>query len=328
MSGFLATASAAERAPADPYTRRVNKQGGRSPQQTASLGRCAVAGILAGLASLVPGVSGGTMILAAGVYPELVEAVAELTSGRLRRAPVTRLAVTVGAALLAVFGVAGAARDAFTAWPVVFFALFLGLTLGGAPLLWRMAPARGRVFAAGSVAGALAVLLPIVLVSRGSPEASAFAASAPAFFGAGAVAAFAMVLPGISGSTLLLLMGMYLPFLNAADRLADTLGSRPWDPSAIFGAIFGVLPFFLGIALGMAAAARLVRYFLGAYRQATLGVLFGLLLGATAGLWPFQTMNGVYFAPAGAQIVTAGLTLAAGFLFTAFLGSGRRRDDR
>ena len=306
----------------------MSEQGGSLPRRTASLGRCAVAGVLAGLASLVPGVSGGTMILAAGVYPELVEAVAELTSGRVRRAPLTRLAVTVGTALLAVFGVAGAARDAFIAWPVVFFALFLGLTLGGAPLLWRMASPPGRFFGAGAVAGALAVVIPIALATGGGPETPELAASAPAFFAAGAVAAFAMVLPGISGSTLLLLMGMYLPFLNAADRLADTLGTQPWDPSAIFAAVAGVLPFFFGIALGIAAAARLVRYFLGAYPQATLGALFGLLLGATAGLWPFQTMNGVYFAPTGAQIVTAGLALAGGFLLTAFLGGGRRRNDR
>lgn len=265
------------------------------------------------------------MILAAGVYPELVGAVAELTTGRFRRQPVTRLVVTVGFALVAVFGVAGLARDAFTAWPVVCFALFLGLTLGGAPLLWRMASGPDRVFVAGAVAGALAVVLPILLAVRGESEGAVFAASAPAFFGAGAVAAFAMVLPGISGSTLLLLMGMYLPFLDAADRLADTLGGQPWDPPAVFAAIVGVLPFFFGIAGGIAVAARLVRYFLGAYPQATLGVLFGLLLGATAGLWPFQTMNGVYFAPTGAQIVIAGVTIAGGFLCTSYLGGGRRR---
>ncbi|MCY3744964.1 MAG: DUF368 domain-containing protein [Acidobacteria bacterium] len=303
----------------------MSEQGGPPARRTVSLVRCAVAGVLAGLASLVPGVSAGTMILASGVYPELVGAVAEITSGRLRRASVARLAVTVGAALVAVFGVAGAARDAFIAWPVLFFALFLGLTLGGAPLLWRMATRPGPAFWAGAAAGAAAVVLPILLAGRGAPADAGLAASAPAFFGAGAVAAFAMVLPGISGSTLLLLMGMYLPFLNAADRLANTLGPSPWDPSAILAAIWGVLPFFFGIALGIAGAARLVRYFLGAHPQATLGALFGLLLGATAGLWPFQTMNGVYFAPTGAQIVTAGLALAGGFGFTSFLGSGRRR---
>ena len=191
------------------------------------------------------------MILAAGVYPELVEAVAELTSGRFRRRSVTRLVVTVGCALLAVFGVAGAARDAFAAWPVVCFSLFLGLTLGGAPLLWRMASRPGRVFATGAVVGTLAVALPILLATRGDSEATVVAASAPAFFGAGAVAAFAMVLPGVSGSTLLLLMGMYLPFLEAADRLANTFGMQPWDSSAFLAAVAGVLPFFFGMACGM-----------------------------------------------------------------------------
>ena len=298
------------------------------PGTRVSLWRFAVAGVLAGLASLVPGVSAGTMVLAVGVYPELIGAVAEITGGRLPRTPVIRLLVTVGAALLAILSVAGAARDAFGAWPVLFFALFLGLTLGGAPLLWRLAAPPGRTFGAGFVAGALAVVLPIVLADRGGPEASALVASAPAFFGAGAVAAFAMVLPGISGSTLLLLMGMYLPFLHTADRLATALGSRPWDPPAIWAALLAVLPFFLGIALGIAVSARLVRYFLAAHRQATLGVLFGLLLGATAGLWPFQTMNGDHFAPTGAQIVTAGLALAGGFLLTAYLGSGRRQSAR
>lgn len=301
------------------------EQDEQPPRRTASLGRCAVAGALAGLASLVPGVSGGTMILAAGVYPELVEAVAELTSGRFRRRSVTRLVVTVGCALLAVFGVAGAARDAFAAWPVVCFSLFLGLTLGGAPLLWRMASRPGRVFATGAVVGTLAVALPILLATRGDSEATVVAASAPAFFGAGAVAAFAMVLPGVSGSTLLLLMGMYLPFLEAADRLANTFGMQPWDSSAFLAAVAGVLPFFFGMACGMAAAARLVRYFLAAHPQATLGVLFGLLLGATAGLWPFQTMNGAHVSPTATRIVIAGVTITAGFLFTSFLGGGRRR---
>lgn len=287
-----------------------------------------MAGILAGLASLVPGVSAGTMILAAGVYPELVGAVAEITSLRFRPGPLARLAVTAGFALLAVFGVAGAARDAFTAWPVVFFALFLGLTLGGAPLLWRMASGPGRAFGAGSAAGALAVVLPILLTSGAREEVSALAASSPALFGAGTIAAFAMVLPGISGSTLLLLMGMYLPFLNAVDQVAQAVGVRPWDPSAILAAIAGVLPFLLGIALGIAVAARLVRYFLGAHREATLGVLFGLLMGASVGLWPFQTVSGVYFTPTGTQIAASAAALAGGFLFTAFLGAGRRRDDR
>jgi len=93
-------------------------------------------------------------------------------------------------------------------------------------------------------------------------------------------------------------------------------------------------PRLIPLSALVATIAGLLLYGLLAYHEAmssamgvilTLGALFGLLLGATAGLWPFQTMNGVYFAPTGAQIVTAGLALAGGFGFTSFLGSGRRR---
>lgn len=292
------------------------------------LARCAAAGVLAGLASLVPGVSGGTMILAAGVYPQLIAAVAEVSSGRLRRTSVGPLAVTVASALAAVFLVAGAARDAFTARPGPFFALFLGLTLGGAPLLWRMAGPKRIAFGGAALGGALAVALPILIAGPAGPAAAALEASAPAFFGAGAVAAFAMLLPGVSGSTLLLLMGMYLPFLNAVDRVTAALVLRPWDPGGVATAAVGVIPFLLGIALGIAVAARLVRYFLAACRQPTLGALFGLLLGATAGLWPFQTVSGIRFDPTGAEIATASFALVGGFCLTALLGGGKPRTDR
>ena len=309
-----------------PYTRAMKGAEGETTAPAAALPRFAVAGVLGGLASLVPGVSGGTMILAAGVYPQLVGAVAEIASGRFRPASLIRLGTTVAFALVAIVAVAGAARDAFTAWPVAFFSLFLGLTLGGAPLLWRMAEARGRAFGLGAAAGAMAVVLPLLLTAPSGADSGAFGAGAPALFGAGAVAAFAMVLPGISGSTLLLLMGMYLPFLDAVAGVREALGLRPWSFGAVADSVAGVLPFALGILVGIAVSARLVRYFLGAYRQATLGTLFGLLLGASAGLWPFQTVNGARFAPDGAQIAVAAGALAVGFLFTLFLGSRRRKD--
>ena len=172
----------------------------------------------------------------------------------------------------------------------------------------------------------MAVVLPLLLTAPSGADSGAFGAGAPALFGAGAVAAFAMVLPGISGSTLLLLMGMYLPFLDAVAGVREALGLRPWSFGAVADSVAGVLPFALGILVGIAVSARLVRYFLGAYRQATLGTLFGLLLGASAGLWPFQTVNGARFAPDGAQIAVAAGALAVGFLFTLFLGSRRRKD--
>lgn len=275
--------------------------------------RCAAAGVLAGLASLIPGVSGGTMILAVGAYPRLVGAVADLSSLRFRAGPLASLAVAIGSALAAMFLAAGTARDLVTRFPVAALALFLGLTLGGIPIVARMSDKKGPAFVVGAALGLAASLVPVAL-EIGAAEA--MDPSAPVFFGAGLIAAFAMVLPGISGSYLLLLMGMYVPFLEAADRVGDALRGS----AALFPAALQVLPFLAGIVLGVVVGARLVRFCLERRQNATLGVLLGLLAGAAAGLWPFQTAAGARFAPEPGDVGIAVAAVTAGFLLTALIG--------
>ncbi len=280
--------------------------------------RCAVAGALAGLASLVPGVSGGTMILAVGAYPRLVGAVADLGSLRFRSGPLASLGIAVGAALAAMFLVAGTARDLIAAHPVAAFGLFLGLAFGGVPVLLGMSRKRGPAFVAGAAVGLFAAILPLFV---GRSAAAALAPSAPAFFAAGVIAAFAMTLPGISGSFLLLLMGMYRPFLDAADRVGDALrGSGALLPAAV-----AIAPFALGIVLGVVLGSRLVRYSLEKHPKPTLGLLLGLLLGATAGLWPFRTPSGARFAPAAGDIALALGAIGCGFALTALVGRASRK---
>ena len=86
-----------------------------------------------------------------------------------------------------------------------------------------------------------------------------------------------MVLPGISGSYLLLLLGLYLPYLDAMDGVRAALASG-LRPAEVLAAGLRAAPFFLGVVFGVAAAARLVRHFLARRRQPTLGVLLGLLV--------------------------------------------------
>ncbi len=272
-----------------------------------------MAGILAGLASLIPGVSGGTMILAVGAYPRLVGAVADLSSLRFRAGSLLSLGIAIGAALVAMFLVAGTARDLLTRHPVAALGLFLGLTVGGIPVLLGMSGRKGPAFVVGAALGLTATLFP-VLAQIGAAEA--MNPSAIVFFAAGLIAAFAMVLPGISGSYLLLLMGMYVPFLDAADRVGDALRGT----TALLPAAWAILPFLVGIVLGVVLGARLVRFCLEKHQHATLGVLLGLLAGAAAGLWPFQTASGTRFAPDLGDIGLAMAAVVAGFLLTTLIG--------
>ncbi len=97
-----------------------------------------------------------------------------------------------------------------------------------------------------------------------------------------------MILPGISGGYLLLLMGQYVPILAAIDEFKSALELRDVG-AAMDPALNVVLPVGLGVVAGVVVVGNLLQWFLHHHRKATLGVLIGLLLGSTVGLWPFQS---------------------------------------
>lgn len=247
--------------------------------------RAVAGGVLMGLANLVPGISGGTMLLAVGIYPRFIDAVADTTRLRLRAQPLLLLATVAGAGGLAVLLLAGVLRDLVIHHRWIMYSLFIGLTLGGAPLVWRLARPAGRAFWSGTACG-FAAMAALALL-QGGPAGAGTAASGPFLLAvAGAAGAAAMILPGLSGGYLLLVLGQYVPILGAVDRLLDAL--RGFDAGLLIGALAVLLPVALGIAAGATIVSNAVRFALRRFRQATLGVLLGLLLGAVVGLWPFQ----------------------------------------
>ncbi len=119
--------------------------------------------MLMGLANLVPGISGGTMLLAAGVYPQFIRGVAEISTFRFRLRSMVLVACVVAAWAIVIVALAGIVKDLVVQHQWVMYSLFVGLTLGGVPLLWRMVhPVDLRVAAAASV-GILAMVA-LVLV--------------------------------------------------------------------------------------------------------------------------------------------------------------------
>ena len=245
--------------------------------------RGAIGGALMGLANLVPGISGGTMLLAAGVYPAFIAAIADATTFRFTRRTLALLTAVGGAAGLAILLLAGPMRGLVVEQRWTMYSLFIGLTLGGVPLVWRLArPATPAVYAGAAGAVLLMILMQLGLgAGRGGGEASG-----ALLFLSGLAGASAMILPGVSGGYLLLLLGQYETILGAVDTLRAGLveadAGRLLDASAL------LLPVGLGVAAGVVGVSNLLRWLLDRHRQATLGALLGLLLGAVAGLWPFQ----------------------------------------
>jgi putative membrane protein len=229
--------------------------------------RCLLGGALMGLANLVPGISGGTMLLAAGIYPRFIQALADLSALRLRKSSFVVLGLVGAAAAVAILLGAGPVKDAVVEHRWAMYSLFIGLTLGGVPVLWQMARPATNPFWAGMLAG--------LIVMAGLGWLQIYGASSGASR------------EGVSGGYLLLVLGVYVPVLSAIDALKEALKAS--DLASASDPVLGVvLPVGVGVAIGVLVISNLIKVVLERYEQPTLGVLMGLLVGAVFGLWPFQ----------------------------------------
>jgi putative membrane protein len=235
-----------------------------------------------GLANLVPGISGGTMLLASGVYPAFIAAIAEISTFRFRLRSVVLLVVVAAGAAAAILSLAGPTRTLVIEDRWVMYSLFIGLTLGGVPLVWRLARPVSPGLVAGTAVG-FALMIAMALSPAGGSVGEGHAYGRLVL--AGTAGAAAMILPGVSGGYLLLLLGQYLPILGAIDKLKLALvgasAADGIDPSLLGEALHVVIPVGLGVVVGIVGI-------LDRFPKPTLGLLLGLLLGAVAGLWPFQ----------------------------------------
>lgn len=232
-------------------------------------------GVLMGLANLVPGVSGGTMILALGLYDRFVSSIANLARLRIDAASLAFVVLLVSGAGVAVLGLATPAVWLVQEHRWLAYSLFIGMTLGGVPLLWKVVrPLDPRV-----AIGVLTGIGVMAMIAFGL-QSTALAPTVPVLLAAGALAASSMILPGISGSYILLILGLYdivVGSLRPAALRADLAGSLVIIVSVGVGAVVGI---------GLLANG--LRWFLRRYERAAHALLLGLLLGSVLGLWPFQ----------------------------------------
>ena len=237
----------------------------------------AFSGLTMGAADVVPGVSGGTMAFIMGVYEELVDALKSfnwrllllLVRLRFRDAVAAvpwRFLVVLGAGIAAaVLILAGPIGWLLDHHPVPLFAFFLGLVLASIVTVarrirWSVSAVLCLVLGAAS-AWWLVGLVPMVM-----PH------DAVTLFLSGAAAITAMILPGISGSFILLVLGQY-EFVIDAVRDRDFLAILPLAK----GAVCGILPF-----------VRILSWLLRRHHEITIALLIGFMSGSLRKVWPFK----------------------------------------
>jgi putative membrane protein len=266
----------------------------------------AIRGFLIGLAEIVPGVSGGTIALIVGVYQTLIRSASSLVQVLLSgvrsgpsamRGPWRQVSwsVVIPVALGMVTGIflgAWLLEPVLEDYPVLTRAVFAGLILAS---LWVPARMVGSAWSPALVLGALASAS-LTFVALGLPGATLSSDSLVWVAPAAALAVCALVLPGVSGSYLLLTLGMYQPTLSAVNDLDF--------------AYLGV--FILGALLGLGLFVKALQWLLANYAAITLSIMTGLMLGSLRALWPWQGDSRELLAPAGDVVLVAALS-AAGF---------------
>lgn len=240
--------------------------------------RISLVGFLMGMADLVPGVSGGTIAFVCGIYDRLVDGLKrfdlralDLLRRRQWRAlwahvPWTFFVALGAGLLLAIFSLAKTLKWLLVHHPEQLWGFFFGLVLGSIVLLtvrtWRWRVGEGALFAGAAAATFFVVGLPAMQLPP----------SLPFVFVAGAIAICAMILPGISGSYLLVILGQYQTMLAAVtERDFVTIGV-----------------FVAGIAVGLLSFVRVVSWLLHHYRRPTLVALIGVMAGALRTVWPWR----------------------------------------
>lgn len=272
-------------------------------------------GLAMGIADMVPGISGGTMALITGIYPRLIAALAacngknllRLLTGRWRQAwqsvDGNFLVLLLTGVLTAIVAMSHLVGWLFTNLPILLWGFFLGLLLLALVFMVRQVTWSGRAL----VIAAISATLALATVFGGSV---AITPTLPWLFLGGLVAITAMILPGISGSLILLMLGLYSPAVEAV-RTLDMITLSVFAA----GCISGILIF-----------SRFLHWLLQHFENLALAGMTGVVAGAMLRLWPWQVMSETSTAlqmagPESIADLALGLAaLVAGMIVFAFLG--------
>ena len=237
-------------------------------------------GMVIGIANIIPGVSGGTMMVAMGIYDKLIHCITHILK-EFKKSVLFLLPIALGMGI-AVIGSSFGIEMLFEKFPVQTNLLFIGLILGGLPAIWKKV--KGNSIRTGHILAFLAFfVLVVVLAFLGEKEGAAVDLSFTLvnvlkLCGVGVIAAATMVIPGVSGSMILLLLGYYNPILTAINDFMRALTS--WDVSGMLTGVGILLPFGIGVVVGIVGIAKLIEIIFNKFPLYAYWAIIGLIVAS------------------------------------------------
>lgn len=230
-----------------------------------------------GLANLIPGISGGTLAITLGIYEQFIGALSNFF-GKLKENILFLLPIGVGM-VLSILTLSRVIDYGLTNYIFATIMLFIGAILGGLPMLCKRMQGEKITFVHGVVFLASFMLVAVTIFLAGDTVVSFENITLIGYvkiFVVGIIAAATMIIPGISGSAVLMTIGYYSPIINAVKNLTNI--------DAIVSSVMVLAPFGIGILVGMLGGAKLIEHIIKKYPVKAYFGIVGFVIASIIGI--------------------------------------------
>lgn len=273
-------------------------------------------GVVIGVANIIPGVSGGTMAVSMGIYDKIIHAATHLLS-EFKKSMKVLIPILIGAALGLVV-VARVIQIMFDKAPLQTNLLFVGLIVGGLPAMTKKV--KGQSIRLSHIIACILFFAFVVgLAAMGETEGAAAdmtfnAINVMKLFGVGIVASATMVIPGVSGSMILMIMGYYNPILKEVNRFIDNLVS--FNVPGIIDGCAVLVPFGIGVVVGIFAIAKLIEIIFTKFPYVAYWAIIGLIIASPFAILMMNSLGTISVV----TVLTGIVALAVGIVVAMKLG--------
>lgn len=239
-----------------------------------------IKGFIMGIANIIPGVSGGTLALTLGIYEGFIGAISHFFSN-LKENIKFLLPIFIGMGL-SILTMSNVITTCFDKWPIPTTLFFMGLVIGGIPMLFSKVKKTKETKEVSSYIIALLTFALVIVLALSEEifggtlsNANFDNLSILGYLGLtliGIIAAGTMVIPGVSGSLVLMLLGYYLPIVNVIKEISHF---ENLIPNIFIAGFFGV-----GVLIGMVLVAKLVEWLLAKYEIKTYFGVIGFIIAS------------------------------------------------
>lgn len=275
-------------------------------------------GMVIGIANVIPGVSGGTMMVSMGIYDKLILVLTHFIK-RMKEAVALLVPILVGMLLSIAIFAKIFSEILFPRFPLQTNLFFIGLILGGLPVIYGKV--KGNTIRIPQIIAFVlffAMVVGFACVGEGggsSADISFSVGNVAKLFGVGIIAAATMVIPGVSGSMIMMILGYYNTIIDTINDFINAL--KAFDIAAMLDTFVVLVPFGIGVVVGIVAVAKLIEFMLKKFPLVTYWAIIGLIVASPLAILIMMEIGTVGFV----EIITGVVLLVVGFFISLKLGA-------